>query len=302
MESPLTNPADARRPAVSCDLCGARDAQRIFEKHGDNYVRCRQCGLLYIDPQPSDAELAAIYGAHYYDAWGIGDAEDAVARLKRKTFSSMLRRLREKTGLHSGALLDLGCATGFLLEEAREVGFDPYGVELNEFSAAKAREKLGANRIHCGTLESAPFVPGSFEVVVMSDVLEHVRSPRQLLRETRALLRPGGALVVVAPDSAGLSSRLLGKQWTDYKREHLYSFDRRTLPRILEQAAFAVLDLRAFPKYLDLDYVHRQLAAFPTPLFTPLVKALHRITPKRLRRVMLPIHAGSMMAVAVRRD
>jgi hypothetical protein len=136
----------------------------------------------------------------------------------------------------------------------------------------------------------------------MSDFLEHVRSPRRLLVEAREMLRPGGGLIIVAPDSGGLSSRLLGKQWTDFKREHLYSFDRRTLARMLERTSFEVRHLRAFPKYLDLDYVHRQLSRYPTPFFTSLVKFLSLLTPRRLKRMAFPIYAGSMMAIARRRD
>jgi SAM-dependent methyltransferase len=173
-------------------------------------------------------------------------------------------------------------------------------VELNRFSAKLAQEKFGSDRIHCGTIDDAPFAAESFQAVVMSDVLEHVRSPRRLLARTHRLLRKGGAVVVVAPDVGGFSSRLLRTGWTDYKREHLFYFDGKTLAAALRQAGFAVRQRGAFPKFLDLSYIRQQLIQYPTPVFTPLVRGLCAVLPERATRIAFPIFAGSMIAVAVK--
>jgi 2-polyprenyl-3-methyl-5-hydroxy-6-metoxy-1,4-benzoquinol methylase len=290
----------AERRHLPCDHCGTAAARKLFEKGGDTYVRCPSCGLIYIDPQPTDAELTAIYDEHYYDAWGKGVNATHVAQLKRRTFSLMLDRLARALEVRGGRLLDVGCATGYLLEVAQERGFEPFGVELNGFSARQAQEKFGADRIHCGMVEDAPFPRGSFQSIVMSDLLEHVRSPRQLLTRVRDLVAPGGALVVVAPDVGGLSSKLLRSNWTDYKREHLFYFDKRTLAATLTAADFRVREIRSFPKYLDLSYIRQQLMEYPTPLFTTLVRAIHAVAPERATRIAFPIFAGSMMAIALR--
>ena len=295
----VSEPASNRR-TVPCDSCGAAETVSLFEKNGDRYVRCARCGLVFLNPQPSDQELAAIYDEHYYDAWGKGVGAEHVKVLKRRTFAAMLERLSARTGKKQGRLLDLGCATGFLLEEARERGFEPFGIELNAFSARQAQAKFGADHVHCGTSDDHPFAPASFDVVIMSDLLEHVRSPARLLAQTRDLLRPGGVLAVVAPNVGGLSRRLLRQGWTDFKREHLFYFDKHTLRAMMEKASFEVVHVGAFPKLLDLTYVHEQLNAYPTPFFTPLVRGLHRVMPGGLRRTAFPLYAGSMMALARR--
>ena len=225
---------------------------------------------------------------------------DHVADLKRRTFGLLFDRLKRATGLQDGRLLDLGCATGYLLEVARARGFEPFGVELNPLSARQAQEKFGEDHVHCGTADDAPFPPASFAAVVMSDLLEHVRSPRKLLAQARELLGPDGTLVVVAPDVGGLSSRMLGSNWTDYKREHLFYFDKRTLSAALAQAGFELRQVRAFPKFLDLSYIRQQLVEYRTPVFTPLARALHAALPDRARRIPFPIYAGSMMAIAAK--
>jgi 2-polyprenyl-3-methyl-5-hydroxy-6-metoxy-1,4-benzoquinol methylase len=292
-----SNLADTERHTVSCDLCGSDRASTWFVKGGDTYVRCRGCNLVYLNPQPSDAELGEIYGDSYYDAWGLDHGEESVARLKRRTFRGLLKQISLVAGA-SGPLLDVGCATGYLLEEARAQGYDPYGVELNPLAARIARERIGVDRIHCGTLEEAGFASGSMRVAVMSDLLEHVRRPSQLLRATRELLSSEGILAIVAPNLGGLSRRLLGPSWTDFKREHLFSFDKKTLSDLLSRNGFRVLKARAFPKHLDLQYVERQLSTYPTPLFTPLVRSLRRIAPGPLARLPVPLYAGSMLVLA----
>jgi 2-polyprenyl-3-methyl-5-hydroxy-6-metoxy-1,4-benzoquinol methylase len=289
------------RPQNACDQCGVAKPAKLFEKGGDTYVRCAGCALVYIDPQPSDAELAAIYGESYYDAWGAGLNAEHVAKLKRRTFALMLERLARRAGVRTGRLLDLGCATGYLLEVARERGFEPFGIELNPFSARQAQLKLGADHVHCGTADDAPFAPGSFQVVVMSDLLEHVRSPRKLLAQTHELLAAEGTLVVAAPNVGGASSKLLRSSWTDYKREHLFYFDKRSLAATLRRASFEVREVRAFPKFLDLAYIRSQLLKYPTPVFTRLVRAICAVLPERATRLALPVFAGSMMAIARKR-
>src|SRR2546430_4254590 len=108
---------------VPCNLCGANAPRRLFSKHGFTVVRCRRCGLAYVTPRPRGQELAGIYrGETYYRnsnacAFGYGDYL-ADAFLLQPLFA---RRL---TGIETlrparGRLLDVGCATGLLLEEAR---------------------------------------------------------------------------------------------------------------------------------------------------------------------------------------
>src|SRR5581483_10585275 len=128
-----------------CEVCGSCAFAFRFEKAQHRFVRCDRCGLERIDPQPTDETLAAIYGKHYYDAWGLHRDEELVRQLKRGTFGFVLANLHAP---RAGArLLDCGAATGFLLEVAKERGWEPYGVELSDFGAEAIAKKFGANRI-----------------------------------------------------------------------------------------------------------------------------------------------------------
>jgi SAM-dependent methyltransferase len=248
---------------TDCPVC--HTAARPHGKVGDYPLwRCLACGTEFLHPQPDDAALSRIYGQHYYDAWGVKDAESAVRELKLATFRQRLDCTSPwlKTG---GSVLDVGCATGYFLEAAREAGFQPFGVELSEYGAACCREKFGAGRIHAGTLEDAHFADlpdARFDAIFMSDLLEHVRDPRRTLAQAAALLAPQGCLVITTPHARGALHTLMRRHWLHYKPEHLYYFTPAALCALLGEAGLA--DTRRLPaqKVLSLRYARHQSSLY----------------------------------------
>ena len=193
---------------TACEVCSSTEQVALFDKAAHHFVRCRGCGLERISPQPTDDTLAQIYGAHYYDAWGLHEAEDVVATLKRRTFRAVLGKLPAPAP--GATLLDLGAATGFLMDEARARGYEAFGVELSEFGAGEIAARFGADHVFCGELPRAAFAglaPGQVSAITMCDYLEHVRDPRDTLRLARRWLAPGGALAITTPDAGSPSRR-----------------------------------------------------------------------------------------------
>jgi SAM-dependent methyltransferase len=122
----------------------------------------------------------------------------------------------------------------------RARGWDVYGVELSETSAAHAREVLGLP-VFVGPLEQLPQPAGSFDVVILWHVLEHFSSPGEALRRCHELLRPGGLLVVAVPNFASLQARVAGPEWfhLDVPRHYVH-FGLPVLTRTLEGQGFRV--------------------------------------------------------------
>lgn len=284
---------------IACEVCASSQFRPMFDKAEHHFVRCDDCGLERISPQPTDATLAKIYGAHYYDAWGLHDDEDAVAKQKRGTFRFVLGKL--PTPGPSDRLLDCGAATGFLLEVARDLGYQPYGLELSDFGAKAISDKFGAERVFCGELGDATFAdagPGDFAVVTMCDYLEHVRDPRRTLELARRLLRPGGVLAITTPDAGSPSRRVLGTGWTHYKVEHLFYFNQRNLRRLLADVGFASVEFHTLWKSLSLDYIGHQFEVYPHPALTKVARAVTKLTPAKVRALPLPFSTGELLAVA----
>jgi SAM-dependent methyltransferase len=264
--------------------------------------RCRACALQLLDPQPDDPTLAGIYRREYYDAWGIGRDEDLTRAMKRATFARFLRPIRARFG-ETARLLDCGAATGYLMEEAAALGMEPYGVELSEFGADRIARQFGADRAFCGPFDEACFAgidEDFFDAITMIDFLEHVRDPIATLAKAYRLLRPGGQLVVLTPNPASLSRRLMGPRWLHYKVEHLFYFSPRSLARGLRRVGFAEVRVGRAWKVMSLHYVAHQLAQYPHPLLSPVVTLVHRLSPSGLRRAMFPVSFGELSATATK--
>ena len=138
----------------------------------------------------------------------------------------------------SGRLLDVGCGRGTVALAARAAGWDVYATEISATCVAELRPLFG-ERLHEGPLLEVPFARASFDVVLMIEVLEHLDDPAAYLAASRALLRPGGILLVTTPNFRGFSGRLRGPSWRVVADEHLTYFDEASLRRALRAAGFA---------------------------------------------------------------
>lgn len=144
-------------------------------------------------------------------------------------------------------VLDVGCSSGYLAEPLAARGNTIVGIELDP-NAARVAEAF-CERVLVGNAETMelPFEPGSFDVVLCGDVVEHLRDPIATLARLRPLLRAGGRLVLSTPNVANWAIRLslLGGRWryTDrgiLDRTHTHLFTRRTLAEALEAAGYRV--------------------------------------------------------------
>jgi SAM-dependent methyltransferase len=267
---------------VCCDLCRLdqpelviRQRDLLLEVTQDEFtiVRCRQCGLIYLNPRPSKDLLGSYYPTVYYPPvqtkvrpqlqqqakkfsakmkrWVLEDyyGYPAVApagwfRTVRRILLWPDKALRECKGRHpmpwrgEGKLLDVGCGAGGNLKSLQEQGWHVFGIEISDVAAAHARDLLHAD-IHTGTLGSAPFPPNSFDLVLMSHSLEHLPSPADALCRVHSLLKKDGLLVVSVPNVNSLEYKLFGRWWfhLDPPR-HFYHFDRRSLSGILPRQGF----------------------------------------------------------------
>jgi SAM-dependent methyltransferase len=143
----------------------------------------------------------------------------------------------------------VGCASGSIIYHMQRLGWDVEGIDINVDTVNVARQNhLTA---HIGEIQTFPFPSGSFDVIRMGDVIEHGRSPRQMLLAARRLLKPGGLLVVRTPNAkssfatATLNmSKFLGFPWPHSEAPyHLYEFTPRALTLAINSTGFEVVSL-----------------------------------------------------------
>jgi SAM-dependent methyltransferase len=151
----------------------------------------------------------------------------------------------------SGRLLDMGCGLGFFLRAtSAHPKWERYGCEISPSAARYAREKLGQNVI-CTRLEDADLPFGSFDIVTLWDVLEHILQPDPLLRRCHALLRQGGICFVRSPNiSVHLPRARLARVLRTtpssvgylQPRHHLHHYSMASIRRLLELNGFSGIE------------------------------------------------------------
>jgi len=229
------------KETAPCPACGSRDFEPLDAVAG--LVRCRQCGLGRLEPQPSDEALAAVYTEDYYtrpiDPGGPSYIENREGL--ERFFDERLRSIERL--VRPGRLLDVGAGLGYLLDAARRRGWRGVGLETSEFAVRHARREFGLD-VRQQTLDDAALDDAAFDLVVMRDVLEHTRHPRAALARAHRLLRPGGVLALSVPNFGSLNARLGGPHWRHLRLpQHLFHFTPEALERLLRESGFRVAEL-----------------------------------------------------------
>src|SRR6266480_4269479 len=106
----------------------------------------------------------------------------------------------DKTGLsRTSRVLDVGTSTGANLRLLRDLGFRAVdGLDFSQDAIRYCREK-GLGLVRLGDVCGMPFVNGSFDLVLATDIIEHVDDDLKALREIGRVLRPGGKVLITVP-------------------------------------------------------------------------------------------------------
>ncbi len=245
---------------VACALCGGTRTRSVAVKFGLRIVRCRECGFIFSNPRLRRAEAEKRYESPEFFS-------EYLAAHRATPRSYDLEFLRRHFGLYlglleshrppGGRLLDVGCGGGFFLKAAGAAGWTAEGTEISRRLADYARDVVGV-KVSLGTLEELRWPPGTFDVVTLFDVLEHVPDPPRTVAEAGRLLKTDGLVLISTPDYDSLSRLFLGKAWAVLSpAEHLSIFTAKTLRSLTERAGLSVLGIRNLLVF-NPEYTHRK--------------------------------------------
>jgi 2-polyprenyl-3-methyl-5-hydroxy-6-metoxy-1,4-benzoquinol methylase len=222
---------------------------------------------MVLDPIPTEAELHAVYNEGYFEnenltqtdlskVYGyVGYISERIN--KQKNYASICRVLQRFVipAQHPARLLDYGCGLGFFLDSAFEAGFEPSGVEFNEYALEYIRKRYAYRVFHFSDQDSSE----RYDIITMFDVIEHLRDPFGTLGSIRNMLADNGVVVIATMDSTSFVSRIMGKRLEDFRRirEHLFFFSRSNLVSVLVKQGFEVLKVASHGHSFEL----KQLAA-----------------------------------------
>jgi SAM-dependent methyltransferase len=245
----------ATRRLDRCLACGSDDLHRLpmrYEYRGSfPAAQCRACGMRFLSVQPTSEALATLYSSSYFQTdfrCGRSDSDYFAEDAFRAENQGLLD---EFSALGApGRLLEIGCAGGWLLKHALERSWLAQGVELSAEAVVRAR-RLGLDVFH-GELAEADLPAGTFDLVYMGDVLEHVPDCRTVLAGITRVLKPGGHLFLRGPITTNSLARRLGLALYGLARRdivlreppyHLWEFTSDSLVRVMRSVGLDVVRL-----------------------------------------------------------
>ena len=227
---------------IPCALCGGVETRRLYTKWDWGIERCRRCGLVYANPRAPEDAILARYSKEYFWNEYLPAAGAPGGEVQLDWLDARHKPMLDLIAAHAGRgrrLLEVGTGAGLFLKAASRAGWEASGLELSTEGVAFARDRLGLD-IRQERAEQMSFAPGTFDVAVMFDVIEHLFDPRTVLAATRRSLKPNGILVVTTPNFGALSRFVLGIDWAVLSPlEHTYYYTEKTLAAMLKATGFA---------------------------------------------------------------
>ncbi len=226
---------------VACNLCKKNDYIPYLKKDNFSIVKCQNCGLIYVNPRPVEAELYKIYDDLYFTGerrYGIEDYFGRGKKTAQKRANETIRIIKQYK--KQGNILDVGCAGGIFLNVAIENNFNAYGIEVSKYAVKNAEEKL-KSKIELATLEHCTFKNKFFDVITLLDVIEHFSNPYSSLQRVNNLLKDDGIILIYTPNINSLPFYIIKEGWGIIAPEHhIYYFSPITIGMLLDKTGFSI--------------------------------------------------------------
>jgi 2-polyprenyl-3-methyl-5-hydroxy-6-metoxy-1,4-benzoquinol methylase len=222
--------------SIKCIFCEKESDRTAIEENGYTGRKCSQCGLIYVSPRPSLEEIVDLYAR---DSAHKPAAAHISAEIPQRIHAR--HNLRIVTSFATkGALLEIGPGAGYFLDEARKLGFDPYGIELNHTLARFIRDGLN---IPCedSPLTSSAFQGKAFDVVYHCDVISHFFEPILEFRKMNDVMKENGVLVFETGNLAEVDRKYFKYFQRFQYPYHLFFFGTDNLLDLLERSGFELL-------------------------------------------------------------
>jgi 2-polyprenyl-3-methyl-5-hydroxy-6-metoxy-1,4-benzoquinol methylase/ribosomal protein S27E len=254
---------------VACPACSSESYTLTYEKTGMSYVTCDGCATMFANPRPRPEHMEEYYrNSKNYEFWSkyIFPASEGARR--EKIFAPRVARVLElcdRFGIATKTLLEVGAGFGSFCDEMRKSGrFERIIAVEPTPSLAEDCRRLGLEVIEqpIEHIDRAALVgpDGEIDVIANFEVIEHLFSPREFVRQCASLLDPGGILIVTCPNSRGFDVMELGVHSTVLDVEHVNLFNPASLTLLFEECGFEMIE-RQTPGRLDAELVRKSMLA-----------------------------------------
>lgn len=238
------------KPSNLGDKISSEDFKITDARYGrtGQIMQCLSCGF----KQVSDIEGVL----KFYET-----LEDSDYDLNRVERGLQARKIIEAASKYrpSGRLLDIGAASGILMEQAIKMGYTCEGVE-----PSKALTQLACSagiEVHLGVFPH-PNLKRAYDLITLVDVIEHVSEPVELLKNIASYLKPDGYGVLTTPNVSSLIAKILGRRWWHFRIAHIGYFGRATIELALEKAGLEAVKITSPSWYFTYQYAHERAMSY----------------------------------------
>ena len=219
---------------IACNLCGSSEHKLLFQ-HRDTVLRvsdqvfdivqCSSCGLVFVNPRPTEEEIGRFYVDQYYHTHLTAEEELCIRERQIRAKMDKIKHLKQ------GRALDIGCMKGEFLLELKKQGWEVEGLEISRIP----ENIFGLNIRYGENFHEADLQESHYDLVTMWAVLEHVHDPMAFFRKINLLLKPEGHFVFLVTNFDSPQGKWM--QLDDYPR-HLTVFTRDTVNKYLIETGF----------------------------------------------------------------
>lgn len=218
---------------VSCNLCGSHNHQFLFSARDRlygvpgrySYVRCKDCGLVYMNPQVVSGDIMKLYPEDYSPHVQVPEKRrDRIDLLKKsissipvlKGFTSSMFKIEKSiyNKLNSQSrILDIGCGNGHFLHEVKmDKKANVFGIDVSDAAVREAKINYNID-LYKGTMMDAPHPQSSFDFITAWQFFEHVINPNEVVEKMSLILKPGGYLIMSTPNIASFHFNIFKDKW-----------------------------------------------------------------------------------------
>jgi len=245
-------PATLKEEKISGKTYSAR---RLPDKIHYRIVKCGKCSLVFSSPILSPRKMSLLYGE------SSCNYKDQIPYLI-KTYFKLVKQI-ENDLPKNPKVLEVGCGNGFFLKALTDLDFtkNVFGIEPSFKMLLEADSAL-RNKIKTNVFKPDLFPKNTFDLILCFHTLDHMYDPNEFIRETYAMLKKDGYVIIVVHDTEGLSVKLFGEKSAIFDIEHIYLFNKKTLGDIFERNRFKVLKVFNLVNNYSLNYWIR-MSGFP---------------------------------------
>lgn len=281
--------------SMRCPVCDNCKVVHSIKFHEKTIFRCDKCLAEFFEN--CKESKSHLYSQSYYNSWNLKEKGTFTEKIKYLTFKDLLSHIEKRCDEFRGKrLLDIGCATGYMMDVAKEKGCEVYGVELSTWACDQARRRH--RNVLNKPLAQCFFKDSFFDIVSLTDLLEHIGYPHHLFKEIKRILKPGGYILITTPDNSSWSRRIMGKKWFQFKDEHVIYYNKKALSNICNLYGFEIIEVRANRKIMCFNYLHTQFMSYRVLFISELIALIYKLLPKGLCNVPFKVPvSGEFLAV-----